>query len=162
MIKWIILIVVFALIVYVGYGILSYYKKRQKLYEDLAQLTANLNTEIGFLKTDLITIIDSCKNNFCQSLNSILGQFHLHLCEPNSKTFEPQCKILNTEELEELKGFFNSLGKSDMQEQKVCIAHYKARFSEHSANLTKEKDKNGVVGFKLCIVLAFFVCIVLI
>ena len=69
---------------------------------------------------------------------------------------------MSNEENLDISNFFNSLGKTNLQEQQTCIAHYKCRFSEQKAKSEEDKNKNGLTYFKLCIVVGLGVCIVLI
>ena len=159
--KIICIIVLFCLIVYVGYGILSYYKKRQQFYEDLSNFINYLNTEISFLKTDLVSIIDKNCNSYHSEMNDLL-KFYLENIKAKKNNFEAKIKVLSKEENLDISNFFNSLGKTNLQEQQTCIAHYKCRFSEQKTKSEEDKNKNGLTYFKLCIVVGLGVCIVLI
>lgn len=159
--KIICIIILFCLIVYVGYGIFCYYKKRQLFYDDLINFVNYLNTEISFLKTDLISIIDRSCNKYHKELNDLLCSYLLNLRKNNNK-FSANLKVLSNEENQTLSNFFNSIGRTNIEEQKVCIAHYKSRFSEQKLISEEDKNKNGLTYFKLCIVVGLGVCIVFI
>ena len=159
--KIICLILLFILIVYVGYGILSYYKKRRQFYEDLINFVNYLNTEIAFLKTDLISLVENNCDKYHREMNCAL-QNYLKILKYGKGVVQNKISILKDDENLELDNFFNSLGKTNLQEQQVCIAHYKERFSQQKLATEQEIDKKGSVYFKLCIVLGLGVCIVLI
>ena len=161
LLKVICILCLFGLIVYVGYGILSYYKKRKQFYQDLIDFINYLNTEIAFLKTDLISIIDKNCNKYHNELNELL-LLYLTNIKAGKQNFDANIKVLSKEENLELNNFFNSLGKTNIEEQKVCIAHYKSRFCEQKQKSEEDVNKNGIVAFKLCIVVGIGVCIVLI
>ena len=160
-IKIVCLIVLFLLIIYVGYGILKYYRKRQQFYEDLIDFINCLNTEIAFLKTDLISLIGNNCHKYHNDMNDLLIRY-LDNLKNNDTNFDAKMQVLSREENMEVNNFLNSLGKTNLEEQKTCIAHYKCRFSEKKQKSDQEKEKNGVTYFKLCIVVAIGVCIVLI
>lgn len=161
MIKILLLIFVFSLIVYIGYGIFNYYKTRASFFKDLTTFINKLDDEISFLKSDLVSLTCAEKQVYGDEFNSVLKEFHNHLTSL-SKEFIANSNFLTREELNEINTFFNSLGKSGLEEQKVCIAFYKRRFNEQFQKLIGEKESYGIVGFKLCIALGFFICIVFI
>ena len=162
MIKYICLILLFALICYIGYGIFNYYKKRENFYADLSKFINKISEEMNFLKTDLISLIDKNKCAYNNDCNDLLNSYLDYLLSTKKdEPFKIKSNFLSKEEKEEINTFFNSLGKSNLEEQKVCIALYRSRFSEQFTKSTKEKDTNGIVSLKLCIVLALFVCLIL-
>lgn len=156
------LLLLFLIVCYIGYGILSYYKKRAKIYEDLISFINCLNVEISFLKTNLIKIVEKEKTDYCKEFNDILNKFYDKLLSKESSCFECKCELLNDNENKEISDFFNCLGKTDIKQQQMSIEHYKNKFLQHSSRFVQERDKNGVVGLKLSILLGLALCIVLI
>lgn len=162
MIKIILLIIVFSLIVYIGYGILSYYNKKKKFYNDLTLFLEQLKSEICFLKTDLKTILEKYKNCYCKEINNLLNDYYNYLCGKFNENLNLKCSLLGKEEIAEINQFFLKLGRTTIEEQKDCIAHYNDRFTEQLRKISEEKDKSGIVAFKLCIILGLFAVIMLI
>lgn len=162
MIKILLLIILFLLIVYIGYGILSYYKKRKKFYSDLCLFLENLKSEICFLKTDLKTILEKQKKCYCAEINNILDEYYKYLCNGLKENLDIKCKLLSVEEVNELNELFLKLGRTTLHEQNNCIAHYNSQFMARLSKIREEISNNGIVAFKLCIILGLFAVIILI
>lgn len=162
MIKILLLIILFLLIVYIGYGILSYYKRRKKFYSDLCLFLENLKSEICFLKTDLKSILEKQKNCYCTEINNILDEYYKYLCNGLKENLDIKCKLLSIEEVNELKELFYKLGRTTLDEQNNCIAHYNGQFMGRLSKIKEEINSNGIVAFKLCIILGLFAVIILI
>lgn len=166
MIKWLLIISLSALIVAVAYGILNYYKKRENFFANLMDFCSRLSNEISFLKTNLPSIVSNAES-YKSEFQIVLTEFKSMLergdiNENNFKQILKRVQILKEEEQDSITAFFTSLGKTSLQEQLNCIAHYKVRFSELFNTSRQENSKFGGVSLKLGIILAIAVCIVFI
>lgn len=150
---------IFALITYTGFKFGNNYKEKENFYNDFVRFLINLKTQINFLKTDIIQILNNYKTNN-KNLNKLLLDYKNSIV--NDKEFKIELNILTEDEKVEILTFFNTFGKSDLYTQIDLLEKYNKFFEDKLEEKRKLNVKYGVMYKKLGILLGLLVCIVLI
>jgi hypothetical protein len=134
---------------YLGAGIEKYYKRRHEIYKDFYDFLQYASREIGFLKTDIISIIENFGNeksgNFIKILNSVKD------CVQKGLDIKVETSYLNANEKLAVVSFFNSLSKSDFTEQEKLFNRYKLETGDKLKTAEKQKKEKGELYKKLFI-----------
>lgn len=166
MIKILIILTIALLIVFISYAFYSYYKHRKIYYQNVCDFCAYLCSQIGYLKTDLIKLIEQRQLTYQKEFSYTLNAFKQSLATNNFQTqfFNSLQKItiLTPSEIEKIFNFFDCLGKTNQVEQLALITSYKHDFENKLKNTNDEISKKGMINLKLGILLAVAVFVILI
>ena len=135
---------------YLGAGIEKYYKKRHEIYKDFYDFLQYASREIGFLKTDILSII---KNFSAEKIGSPFTKMLAAVKENAQKGQELKIETsyLNAAEKLSITSFFASLTKSDFVEQEKLFNRYKQETSDKLKITEKQKKDKGELCKKLFI-----------
>ena len=167
MIKILLLCILCSLIIFIAYKISAYYKQRQMLFENLCEFCNYMQTEIGFLKTDITASIDKFNNCSSKDFSKVL-KLYLTTLKQSQNFYDDfmeslsKLNILKTNEKEKICSFFDSLGKSSQQEQIAQIENFKNDFMTELSNTKDDNKKYGAVSLKLGMLLSLAVFIIFI
>ena len=167
MIKIFLLCVLCLLVIFLAYKIGSYYKQRQRFFENVCEFCNFLQTEIGFLKTDITSLMTKYSNCSSKDFSKVLQlyidslkkaqNFHEDFIDNLSKL-----NLLKTNEREKICSFFDSLGKSSQDEQLAQIENFKNEFASQLKNASEDNKKYGTSSLKLGILLSLAIFIIFI
>ena len=135
----------------------SKYNKRQKFYSNFVRFLLYLKSEIGFFKTNLIEIISNY-NSHDEIFDMFMQQIHKKLLLNESVFVE----ILTKDENYEIERFIENLGKGDCFTREEYLSKNIEYFENKLLDVKNLNKKYGNLYKKLGILLALFVCIVLI
>ena len=151
---------------YIGYGISRYYRKRKRYFEDLILISERLSVDISFSKDNLQTIIlnsiNSYGNDFKKSVNGYLEYLKDNKTEFTNELLFKKSSLIKEEEKETIFLFFKSLGRLDASNQVSEIGNFKTKFISLKDNAEIDNKKFGSLSFKLAIVVALLIIILLI
>ena len=164
--KIILILIVVISMTYIGFGILQYYIKRKKIFEDIILLCEKLCVEISFFKNTLSSIISSNVNLFSKDFKNIISTYLNYLKNNNevlTKDFLfKKNTLLNDDEKELILNFFYNLGRLDASNQISQINDYKNKFIELKQKTNEENSKFGSLSLKLLILMGLLIGIILI
>lgn len=166
MIKYALMVLVLGCFGYIGMGIGKYYFKKQVFYENLIDFCNLLLSEISFLKSDLISVCKRVSLNTNTEFSNVLIAYVSKLTDEKSEddVFNKYLDklFLTKNEVYYLKGFFNSLGKTGINEQIDLVNYYLNVFNQHLKDSTKNNEKYAPLFKKMGWIVGLLVCIVLI
>lgn len=163
--KWILMVIVFGICVFIGYMLSSKYKKRMAFFSSLILLAQKLDVEINYSRERLKKLIESFDEKVKKNLLGIDKAFLDYLEKGGDLTSERLFKkngIIKTEEKEIVTMFFKNLGRSDVENQTKEIKNSLSRFDKLLADATTENKKYGTLGTKLGIITGLVIAILLI
>lgn len=151
---------------YIGYGISKYYRKRKVFFEDLIFMSERLSVDISFSKDNLYTIlsnsIDSYSKDFKKCIEGYLQFLKDNKEDLTDNLLFKNLTLLKKEEKESILFFFKSLGRLDASNQVSEINNFKNKFIYFSEEAINENKKFGTLSFKLSILFALLLLILLI
>ena len=164
--KYVLLTVVVFGMIYIGFGILKFYQKRKKFFEDLTLFCNKLCVDISFSKENLRTIINQNINNFGKDFKSILENY-LFFLENNESVLSKEelfkkNSLIRDDEKEIVLHFFKDLGRLDASNQVLEIQNYHSRFESSKKQAEEENKKFGALSLKLMVLLGAVIVIILI
>lgn len=134
MLKTICLMILGVCCALVGVLTKNYLKKRRDLFNELVNIVDKIKNEIIFKKsflTDIVRELDISEEISCVKDNA-------------------EAKVpFNKEEKQIIKGFFDSLGKSDLDGENYKLTNAKNRFSALAKKAGESYEKNGKLSVKL-------------
>lgn len=164
--KYILIAVIVFGVSYIGYGINKYYRKRKRYFDDLILLTERLSVDISFSKDSLTTIflnsLDSYGSDVKSIVNSYLEFLNDNQKELNNDLLFNKSTLIKKEEQETIYLFFKSLGRLDASNQIAEINNFKTKFATLKEDADRDNKKFGSLSFKLAILFALLVIILLI
>ena len=125
---------IFVSISYIGFQYGHGYKIKENFYNEFANFLIFLKSQIGFLKTDLISIFKNYETKN-KNLKILLNNFEINLLENQSINLS----ILTQEENLEILNFLKSLGKSDCLTQEEFLERQIEIFNK---KLKESKETN--------------------
>lgn len=155
--KFALLATISGLICYIGFKMSSSYWQKQMFYDNFCKFLIFLKGEIGFLKSDLIQIL----SNYQSSDKNLKTLFKNYIEFLKSGSYQ-SIQILTDEENIELQNFIHTISKSDCYLIDGVIEKYQEIFAKKLEECKLSYQKSGVLYKKLSIILAIFICIVLI
>lgn len=155
--KIIILGVIFALISLIGFKIGGKFKEKEKFYAEFLKFLLNLSTQVSFFKTNLIEVANNFKTNN-NNMQVFLQQFKDKLTENKNINLNN----LSEDENREINDFVLRLGNTDCFSEENYLQKYNEIFKQKYNDSVALNLKYGVLYKKLGVLVAFFVCIVLI
>lgn len=164
--KYILFAVIVLGISYIGYGISKYYRKRKRYFEDLILVAERLSVDISFSKDNLQTIltnsIDSYGNDLKNSIKGYIEYLKNNGKELSNNLIFKKSSLIKDEEKETVFLFFKSLGRLDASNQISEINNFKTKFVALRDSADIENKKFGSLSFKLAILFALLITILLI
>lgn len=163
--KWILMGILFACCVVVGYIFSSKYKKRMSFFSTLILLAQKLDVEINFSRERLKKLIESFDEKSRGALLGIDKAFIDYLENGGELTSERlfgKNNLIKSEDREIVTIFFRSLGRSDVENQSKEIKNSISRFEKLLNDASSENKKYGKLGTKLGIITGLAIIIILI
>ncbi|MDD4291236.1 MAG: stage III sporulation protein AB [Clostridia bacterium] len=143
---------------YVSFAIGRMYRRKVRFYEELLAFIAALKIDINYKQS---LIADFAGSFACSSeLTEILELFASNKAEPCGAAIV--LKIFGDEENAEIEEFFSYLGKSDAVAQTSHLDFYAIRFEERLCTAKQKLQSEGRLYAKLGIMLALFICLIII
>lgn len=162
---FLIAIVVFG-ISYIGYGFGKYYRKRKRFFEDLVFVSERLCVDISFSKDNLQKILINSIDSYGKDLKSLISSYIEYLkdntVQLNNDLLFKKSTLIKDEEKETIFLFFKSLGRLDSYNQVSEINNFKSKFISLKENAEIENKKFGTLSFKLAILFALLVIVLMI
>lgn len=155
MIKYILLISMSLLIMYLGYLFTKSYKKKVIIFNDLVKFCEICDLGITINKLSITKIIDEYKDSFSKQFLDIVDNYYLN------KNFDYHSDYLSVSEEKIVKDFLLSLGKMDVGCELNNLCNNKKAFEKIYRDLKENKQK-GMLGTKLGVLfgLIFFIVFV--
>ena len=166
MIKFVLIAIICVLIIYIAYKVFVYYKSRKYFFENCCDFCANLQSQIYYLKKDILAVCDE-KNSYSPDFNKLLLSYKK--CLGDLKTFDEnltkdidKIAILHQDEKDKIFMFLSLLGKSSEHEQLIQIDNFKQQFLQKLDKTKDENAKYGGLSIKLGLLLAISVVVIFI
>ncbi len=163
--KWFLIVVLGLMCVIGGMFFSNKYKKRKDFFNALILLSQKLDVEINYSRERLVILIESLDEKIRKSLIKIDVNFLNALKKGTEITaeilFEKQ-KLIKQNEQEMIVMFFKSLGRSNVENQSKEIKNFISRFENFHTLACNDETKFGKLGFKLGIISAIAILIILI
>ncbi len=164
--KYLLVAIVVIGISYIGYGISKYYRKRKRFFEDLILLSERLSVDISFSKDNLRTIINNSMSSYGNDLKGILNIYTEYLknnqAELTNQIVFKKTSLIKEDEKEIVFLFFQNLGRLDASNQISEINNFKTKFIALKDLAVEDNKKLGSLSFKLAILFALLIVILLI
>jgi stage III sporulation protein AB len=164
--KYLLIAIIVMGVSYIGYGISRYYRKRKRYFEDLILLSERLSVDISFSKDNLQTIlknsIDSYGNDLKSSIKGYMEFLKNNEKELSNNLIFKKSSLIKDEEKETVFLFFKSLGRLDASNQVSEINNFKIKFVSLRDDAENDNKKFGSLSFKLAILFALMIIILLI
>lgn len=164
--KFILIGIVVLGIGYIGYGINKYYRRRKRFFEDLISVSERLSVDISFSKDNLKTILSGSTTSygvdFRKSIEGYIKFLNDNKEELNHTLLFSKASLLKEEERESVFLFFKNLGRLDASNQVSEINNFKNKFIFFRDEAVVENKKFGTLSFKLALLFALLIVILLI
>ena len=167
LVKGLIIAAAFSVCAHYGFRLSKKYIRREAFFFEMLLFCDYLCSEINFLQTSLSNILEKYTASFKSDLSIYLSAVNKSLAENGDiteATLKEAIPILNikAEEYALCLQFFNSLGKSDTENQLYSINGFKTAFSNFYMDAMAEKKKYSGVFWKLSLLAAAAVSILII
>jgi len=150
-------LVVFVCILYIGWFFYQKTRKKAIFYNNFLQFCELLETEIGFFQNKLQQILE--KNSYGKDFSSALKNFAE---KHNLEEWGASQNLLKENELQELKNFFNKLGRVDSSTQTNEIRNFKKILEEKIEDIKTIQMKKSKMTFSLSVMLGLLAFIIII
>ncbi len=163
--KYLFIIIIFCLCLFVGYVIYSKYNKRKKFFSSLILLAEKLSVEINFSRERLKILMENFDEGTRKNLLGIDESFIDYLdkkSELSSENIFKKASCLKQDEKDFILLFLKTLGRSDVENQTKEISSFVQRFNEKKEETEKDHKKYGALSIKLSIVAGLFFAILII
>ena len=134
MIRIVVVVVLACAVALVGYIYNLHLKKRRDLFFELEKAIDEMKSQIVFSKNFIKDIVN----------NLSLSKDITNILEENYEN-----SPFRKEEIKKIKELFSSIGKSDLDGEKVKLEMAKQKFEEMSKNAEKSYNQNGKLSIKL-------------
>ena len=166
MVKIILIVVVILGFTYIGFGIASYYKKRNKFFREFVLLVDKLRAEIQFSQKGLGLILKDQVASKEDSLGRVVGNFVEYISNKDivldsKHLFKGLC-FLKTQEKGEILNFFKSLGRHDSENEVALLDNFKEYLLVNSSTCSIEETKYGKMAIKISFLLGLMIAILLV
>lgn len=162
--KYVLILTVFSVCVFVGYHFSIKYSRRKKFFSAIISFANKISLDINFSRERLKVLIQNFDENTKKHLLGVDERFLDFLdkkCELESEAIFGKIDILKKEEKDLLLLFFKTLGRSDVENQTKEIQAFISRFSEVKDLCDKEQKKYGSLSLKLGFVVGLFFAVVM-
>lgn len=148
---------------YIGVLIKRRYAQRHSFYRSACDFSKRLSAELSTLKTPVPEVVRAFLNTKGGVFESVLQKWLESASGFDDKFKEYVMKItlLKADEKQELKAFFEPLGRSVLQEQLAHIGYFQGVFEKHAAACEAESKRLGGMYFKLCVLLGLALLLLL-
>jgi len=165
--KWGLSLIIIGCCFYVGYGISSYYKKREKLFVELGIFCGKLKNDISFSSKLIEQILQEAMAIFKSPLNDILQKYLMIIKNGQLTDFENINKKINSiylksGEIDIIVQFLAQIGKSDCDSENATISSFEQIFLGFKDECFFEAKKYSSMYIKLSLLIGLFICIILI
>ncbi len=162
--KYLLILLIFALCTYVGFLFSAKYTKRKKFFSALIAFADKLSLEINYSRERLKVLIENFDSKQRKSLLGVDEAFLQYLEkkeELSSETIFKKAGVLKSEEKDAVLLFFKTLGRSDVENQTKEINSFVSRFSEIKTTCDQEQKKYGSLSLKLGIIAGLFCAVIM-
>ncbi len=160
--KYVAIGVLFASVCYVGGEIKRIYYKKYKYLDRLNAFLVRLSSEIETNKTPIIEILNSEIESGGAIVDTLNKYKDTITSRKESESVAPNNIFLTKIEKEKIEDFFRSLGSFDYDSELTFIRKTESEFGEMLKRAKEDKIKKGDLSFKLSVMLAFAVTLLLI
>lgn len=148
---------------YICLQISKYFKRRKNFYKEYFNFLQTLLSEISFLKTDLVSIINrQIENNNSTDFTKTLKVFQDYISKDNNSQLAINSSILSKEENQELTNFFSSIGKKSLLDEIENIKHTTTLIEQKSNQVSEYFSKYSPISIKSGILISLLVIIIFI
>lgn len=163
--KYILLIAVALICIFVGFIYSKKYRKRANFFQALVMLCQKFDVEINFsrerLKNIFITLDDRQKAKMAGLIENFLSFIEQETSLEKDTLFKG-ISFLKEEEKDVIFMFFKTLGRSDVDSQSKEAKNYLSRFENLAVLSNNENKKYGSLSIKLGIIAGLFIIVILI
>ncbi len=163
--KYVLIVVVFCVCVFVGYVYSAKYAKRKKFFDSLILFADKLSLDINFSRERLKILLLNFDSKNRKNLLGIDEKFLDYLDRKSELSKEEVFKnatILKDDEKDTVLLFLKTLGRSDVENQTKEIQNFVSRFGEIKEKCDVEQKKYGSLALKLGVVAGLFGAVILI
>ena len=151
-------ILIFCVILFIGWYFYNKTQKKSHFYANFLQFCEFIKNEIGFFQNNLKEIL-SKKEYSSNEFNSLIEDFKKN---ENIDIWCKEQKILDANEIVQIKNFFAKLGRLDVQSQTNEIETF-LKYLEEKINDIKTKHlKKAKLTFSLSVMLGLLAFIIII
>ena len=165
MIKFVCLLMLASICVYIGYRFSNKYKKRAEFFQAMVMLCQKFDVEINYSKERVKNILSGLDVKIKNKLLGIEKNYIAFLEQEQSlekSVLFQNISILSQSEQDTIFMFFKSLGRSDLESQSKEIRNYQTRFEEMSNVSQNDNKKYGSLSIKLGIIAGLFLIVLLV
>lgn len=136
-----------AVVTYIGIGIDRFYKMRVEYLREFADFLGYASREVGFLKTDILSIISL----YCVSKPSYLTKLLSNTAKQlkNGENPSLDCVYLSKSDRMLYENFFSNIVTADYRTQEKLFSHNIAEITELIKDAEKNKKNKGELIRKL-------------
>ena len=163
--KWVLIAVLFAACVLIGWIFSMRYKKREWFYSALIMFAQKLDVEINFSRERLKKLIEAMDEKNKKNLYGLDKNYLTYLdgtAELSQEALFKNIQILKADEKETIFLFFFFFCRSDVMGQSKEIANFSKRFDESLSKCSQENKKYGSLCIKLGVIAGLFLLVILI
>lgn len=162
--KFLFIVIIFCLCVFVGWVFSKKYLKRKRFFNSLISLCEKLSLEINFSRERLRVLMENFDEKQKKDLLGVVEEFNEYLEHrgelDETKIFK-NASILKPDEKSAILLFLKTLGRSDVENQTKEIGNFIARFSEMKTVCDAEQKKYGALSIKLGVIAGLFFVVIL-
>ena len=151
--KIFLLLVIAILIVYIGVQIRAYYRRREKILNDIIQFCNIFENDLRFNRNSVSQIVKDNISKFDKEFAKVLEAYISH-----GKITE--CKFLNKKEQDLLEKFLNSLGKSDEEGEIRNLNNYRTELMRVKEEGLADCKKYGDLSIKMSVIIGALVLVI--
>jgi len=155
--KILILGLIFASISLLGFRVGNKYSEKEKFYNEFYNFLMYIKNQIGFFKTNILEILKEYETKN-KNLKKLIENYITFL---NTENYE-ELNILTKNENEEIIKFLKGLGLNDCFTQNEFLENYQSFFEKKLNDCKALNLKYGAMYKKLGVLIAIFVCILII
>lgn len=162
--KYLLILLIFALCTYIGFLFSTKYTKRKKFFTALIAFADKLSLEINFSRERLKVLIENFDSKEKKCLLGVDEAFLGYLEkkeELSAETMFKKAGVLKNDEKDAVLLFFKTLGRSDVENQTKEISSFVSRFTETKNACDIEQKKYGSLSLKLGIIAGLFCAVIM-
>ena len=163
--KYFLLLIIFVCIAYIGYSIKTIYKNKYNFFNSLLDFVIFLKNEIKNNKNSLLNIISNYQKSNSNILTSFLNKYIDVLNNKqyiNIKNIIPKSIFLSNEEIVFIENLFNNIGKYDYDTELEYLSKTISNIEKYKEKAKEDLIKKGDLYFKLSIMLAISIVLIVV
>lgn len=165
--KIVLIISIFGVAIFIGTQIYRKYYRRENFYKDLLSFCEISFSEINFLQTKIIELINKNIALFKPDFRNFLEEYKKYLQtnldkEKFKSNILEKIMVLEEDEVNLICNFFCVLGAKDVESELGNINNFKSHFKEKAEKSSQEKTKYGNLYFKLSVMIATMLAVIII